>query len=156
MVRARRRTAPGDRGAAALEFALVLPLLFVILFGIIEFGYGLFQMQAAQATVRQAARAVALGVDGCDEVGDLLVQAAEDNGFGIDEADLRSGMTLTITSPPGTAVQPPQPQRGDNAVLTISYEPTLDFPFVPFPGTIERQNGVTLEDVGPAMQRTCS
>ena len=67
-MRTRRRENTGETGAAAVEFALVLPLLFVLLFGIIEFGFGLFQLQAAQATVREAARGVALGVDDCAEV----------------------------------------------------------------------------------------
>jgi Flp pilus assembly protein TadG len=39
-----------DRGAAAVEFALVLPLLVMILFGIMEFGYAfLIQAQVAGA-----------------------------------------------------------------------------------------------------------
>jgi Flp pilus assembly protein TadG len=41
-----------DRGAAAVEFALVLPLLVMILFGIMEFGYAFF----IQAQVAGAAR----------------------------------------------------------------------------------------------------
>jgi len=41
-----------DRGAAAVEFALVLPLLVMLLFGIMEFGYAFF----IQAQVAGAAR----------------------------------------------------------------------------------------------------
>ena len=40
------------RGAAAVEFALVVPLLVMILFGIMEFGYAFF----IQASVASAAR----------------------------------------------------------------------------------------------------
>ena len=48
-----RRAAPhGDHGAAAVEFALVLPLLLLILFGIIDFG----RWYNAQITLTQAAR----------------------------------------------------------------------------------------------------
>jgi Flp pilus assembly protein TadG len=46
-----RRTAR-DRGAAAVEFALVLPLLLLIVFGTIDFGRAL----NAQITLTQAAR----------------------------------------------------------------------------------------------------
>ena len=67
-----------------MEFALVLPLLFVILFGVVEYGYNLFQMQAAQATIRETARRVALGIDTCDEMKDIAERAARNNGFGID------------------------------------------------------------------------
>ena len=43
---------PPDRGAAAVEFALVFPLLLLIVFGIIDFGRAL----NAQITLTQAAR----------------------------------------------------------------------------------------------------
>jgi Flp pilus assembly protein TadG len=50
-----RRPASGgalDRGAAAVEFALLLPVLLLIVFGIIDFGRAL----NAQVTLTQAAR----------------------------------------------------------------------------------------------------
>ncbi len=49
-MRALRRTA--DDGAAAVEFALVLPLLLLIIFGIIDFG----RMYNDQVTLTEAAR----------------------------------------------------------------------------------------------------
>lgn len=57
---ARPRPAAGERGAAAVEFALVLPLLVLLLFGIIEFGRGYNAKVALQAAVREGARALAL------------------------------------------------------------------------------------------------
>jgi hypothetical protein len=153
-MRARHREHAGETGAAAVEFALVLPLLFVLLFGIVEFGFGLFQLQAAQASVREAVRGVALGIEDCGEVENLVERAVQNNGLGIDPAQI--GLTLQITSPPETEVTPPTPERGDSAVLTITYEPTLDFPLIPFPGEITRRSGATLEDVGEAMPRTCT
>ena len=46
------RNAPRDRGAAAVEFALLLPMLLLLVFGIIDFGRAL----NAQITLTQAAR----------------------------------------------------------------------------------------------------
>lgn len=48
----RRMLGPRDRGAAAVEFAIMLPLLLLLVFGIIDFGRAL----NAQVTITQAAR----------------------------------------------------------------------------------------------------
>jgi len=52
-----------DRGAAAVEFALVLPVLLVLLFGIMEVGR-LFQVQATlSAAAREGVRVMAVQDD---------------------------------------------------------------------------------------------
>ena len=44
-------------GATAVEFAIVLPLLAILIFGIIEFGLYLFNQHVINNAVREAARA---------------------------------------------------------------------------------------------------
>jgi hypothetical protein len=46
-----------EDGAAAVEFALVLPVLIVILFGIIEFGFALYNKEVITNASREGARA---------------------------------------------------------------------------------------------------
>jgi Flp pilus assembly protein TadG len=50
-----------DEGAAAVEFALIAPLLFILLFGIVVFGMGFYTQQGAAAAAREAARRAAVG-----------------------------------------------------------------------------------------------
>ena len=52
-LRGQRRT---ERGAGAVEFALLVPLLFVILFGIIDYGFWFNDSLNARQGVREAAR----------------------------------------------------------------------------------------------------
>jgi Flp pilus assembly protein TadG len=52
----RSKTSP-QKGASAVEFALVLPLLMVITFGIIEFGTYLYNVQVITNASREGARA---------------------------------------------------------------------------------------------------
>ncbi|ACL66340.1 TadE family protein [Anaeromyxobacter dehalogenans 2CP-1] len=51
------RRARSERGAAAVEFALVLPLLLTIVFGTIEWGYYFFNRQVVINSAREGARA---------------------------------------------------------------------------------------------------
>lgn len=52
-----------ERGAAVVEFALILPILVLFVFGIIEFGRAYSARIQLTAAVREGARAGALGLD---------------------------------------------------------------------------------------------
>jgi len=51
----------GQRGAVAVEFALIAPLLFMLVFAIIEFGICFLKVQSIRAAVREGGRAAAVG-----------------------------------------------------------------------------------------------
>jgi len=55
-----RRLRDGERGAVAVEFALVLPVLVLLLFGIIEFGLMYNRQQALHAAAREGGRVASL------------------------------------------------------------------------------------------------
>lgn len=50
-----RLEATGDRGAAAVEFAIVLPLLLLLTFGVIDLGRVLFTFIAVQEAAQEGA-----------------------------------------------------------------------------------------------------
>ncbi|HET9517712.1 MAG TPA: TadE family protein [Actinoplanes sp.] len=52
-----------DRGSAAVELAIVLPLLLLVLFGVIDFGRMLNTQITLTEAAREGARASALGLD---------------------------------------------------------------------------------------------
>ena len=58
-----RRSHPGrrDGGAAAVEFALVAPLLFLVLFGIIDYGIWFADSIGLRQGVRESARSAVVG-----------------------------------------------------------------------------------------------
>ena len=51
----------GERGASAVEFALIVPVLALFVFGIIEFGLAFMQMQTIRGALREGGRAAATG-----------------------------------------------------------------------------------------------
>ncbi len=57
---ARRRRDHRRRGGAIVEFAVVLPLLLTILFGIIEYGYVFMVRQSLQHAAREGCRLASL------------------------------------------------------------------------------------------------
>ena len=59
--RLRRRLAGDDSGAAAVEFALVVPLLLLLVFGIINFGVLFSQQVSINNGVREGARRAVVG-----------------------------------------------------------------------------------------------
>jgi Flp pilus assembly protein TadG len=50
----------GERGAAAVEFALVVSLLLVIVFGIVAFGRVYSELEVMESAAREGARAAAV------------------------------------------------------------------------------------------------
>ncbi len=59
-----------QNGGAAVEFALILPLLIVLLFGIVEFGLLLYNKQIITNASREGARAgVVAGIPRLDDAG---------------------------------------------------------------------------------------
>ncbi len=59
----RRPRARDDRGAAAVELALVLPVLLLVVFGVVDFGRMLHAQLRLSQAAREGARAAALGAD---------------------------------------------------------------------------------------------
>ena len=52
-----------ERGAVAVEFALIFPLVFAVMFGIIQYGIYFWGRSTAAASARESARQLAVGTD---------------------------------------------------------------------------------------------
>jgi Flp pilus assembly protein TadG len=101
----------GESGAAAVEFAIVLPLLLLIFLGCIDWGYYLFVAQIVTNAAREGARAGAIA-NAADRLtaaenaaGDYLV-ASRLRRTGITAADATigasDGVRVTINYPVGS------------------------------------------------------
>lgn len=88
------KLAGGRRGAALVEFALILPLLVLLVFGMIDFGLLLSDHLALNQTAREAARIYAVG--GTPSVSNLA------DKFGLDPSKVQA--TITAPATPGAQV----------------------------------------------------
>ncbi len=61
MLAAAGRLVRGERGAAAVEFAIIAPLLIALVLGIVQFGAIFYVWHNMTATARDTARRVAIG-----------------------------------------------------------------------------------------------
>jgi Flp pilus assembly protein TadG len=91
-----------EEGAAAVEFALIVGLLAMLVFGLLEYGLAFWQVQNLRAAAREGARVAAVGGDNA-AVSDAMVGASAgslDPGFsGFSMSTFCDGTTDTIGDP---------------------------------------------------------
>jgi Flp pilus assembly pilin Flp len=140
-----------ERGAVAVEFALLLPLLMMFLFGIIQYGYGLFQLQAFNSAIGDATQTAATGITDCGLFSTALEKLASADGISPDDVLNIKVHWLTSTGAPTNA-----PSPLGQVQVTASFRPfKIGVPFIPFPDEITRTNTATIQNVGLATLVGC-
>lgn len=71
-----RRCLSSRSGSIAAEFALIVPLLLMLSFGVIEFGRAMWVRNSLQSAVEDAARCAALNRPACDTPVKVKIYAA--------------------------------------------------------------------------------
>lgn len=132
MVGAMQRVSPRrERGAVAVEFALVLPLLLILVFGLIQYGLYFWSVQGGSSAVREAARRAAVGqLADCNDFRTYV-----QNRIGV-TSQSPSAATITrkyfrVTGAPVPVAEDVLP--GDVVTVTVQFKSyDMNFPFVPF------------------------
>ncbi len=89
-----RRKIDNDNGQALVEFALVAPVLFLILFAIIQFGIAFMHSVALTDAVRAGARKAAVSRTAADPTA-AATNAVLAAGTDLDQSTLHDGVTVT-------------------------------------------------------------
>jgi hypothetical protein len=133
-----------------VEFALVLPLLMLFLFGIVQYGYGLFQLQAFSSAVADASRLAATGITDCSSFASSLSTLAGDNGL---DSTLVTNVKVEWVNSGGAN----RAERLGLAKISASYTPfKIGVPLVPFPSEFTRSQTVLVSDIGDSALSGCS
>jgi Flp pilus assembly protein TadG len=142
-IRARRRTRlrGRGRGQAAAEFAIVAPIFFFMLFGIIDFGRYVYYVQIINNAAREGARyAIVNGERSFTPVGpaqdDATVEAVVTNyAIGVigADADLTVHSCWKNSGCPGDPMETPSNARGQKVRVSAQYVFHPILPLVPLP-----------------------
>ena len=137
LVRAR-----GRRGLAIVEAAIFFPLLFLLLFGMIEYGWAFLKFQCINNAAREGARVAVR-----DGATDAHWQAAVDrvmNGCGIADADFAFSISPSVNPPVGDPI---------TCTVTVDYDDIdlMQVSLFPVPATLTGTATMTKEGpiVGP-------
>jgi Flp pilus assembly protein TadG len=101
-----------ERGASAVEFALIVVVLFLVLFGTIQFGIAFHRDQGIEAAAREGARLASIGAT-VDQITDRVKTAQSL----FDEDDVVVTITPSGDPPCNTA------GRGNPVTVTVTVPP---------------------------------
>ena len=128
--RAGRPAEVRSRGAVLVEFALVAPLLLILLFGIIEFGFAFVQSMDVRHGARETARLVAVNYKPTSAEGSAQAQEILAEGCARMDDD-GEGSSIEMVVPGGQAGNPGE--VGQRIEVTVHRELeglTGFFPFI--------------------------
>ena len=119
------KTLFSDKGVAALEMALIMPVLVILTFGLVEFGVLIYNQQVITNAAREGARR---GI--VQEIPRVDVATIQDTVHQYADAHL---ITFSPTKPlPSIPAFTPCGGFGDNLNVTVTYPYTfLMIPFLP-------------------------
>jgi Flp pilus assembly protein TadG len=118
-IRSRDQELSEERGAAVVEFAIVLPLLVMFLLGIVQFSLMYNRQQALHAAAREGGRVAAIPTSTQTDITDAVDAALAGTPF---------DSTRVITISPNST-QPCLDNQGATVTIAVTADSNLDIPF---------------------------
>jgi Flp pilus assembly protein TadG len=151
--RGRARGRRDERGAVAVEFALVTPLLLLLVFGIIDFGWMMNRDMLVGNASRDGARVASLGgtfAQTCTAVKTELSQAGVSVPSSCNTSNATTTIYITGADASGAVIASTEADygtkvgSGSTAIVTVTYK----YPWVtPMPSLISGSSTKTITEV---------
>lgn len=138
-----------DRGAAAVEFALVAGILFTLIFGTIQYGLYFWSLQSGAQAAREAARQAAVGSLDCDDFEDAVLTNSRGERDGSITAT-RTYYDNQLDFSPARQVDGDAIEIGHTVRVEVKFDSIdLGLPFVPFidGGRVEEHAVARVENI---------
>lgn len=129
-----------------VEFALVMPILLLLVLGIIQYGVYFWSMNTGSNAVGDAVRRLSVG--DCQSSTELKALLANRLGSATTTSESNLGVTVTYLDGSGGSTTAPG-EVGGNVRLTLVYSaPDFNFPLIPVPsnGSVTRAFDARVED----------
>jgi Flp pilus assembly protein TadG len=149
MFRVRHRAAErGESGASAVELALVMPVLVMLVFGIVAFGQVLAQQATLSSAVRSGARYGSVNIYAGDHTCKAVMDRTRDNAISLGmnkdavavtvKRDNTTVCSVAANTTTGTFPDPPckvspAPSTPAKLTVTASYDAKPMIPLIPMP-----------------------
>jgi len=145
-----RRKRDAENGAVAVEFALVMLPVIVLLFGMIQYAFYFFAMQGGSDIARSAARLSSVGRPATCADFRAALSAQIDDLTG-------TGTTATVERTYNRQV-PDEVTVGDTVAVVVRFtSPDMNFPFIPFINDgVVTARAESRVDYVPSQPETCS
>jgi Flp pilus assembly protein TadG len=104
-----------ERGAAAVEFALVAPLLFALVFGMIDFGWAINRYAVVGNAAREGVRMASLGSPATTVSSSVAASLSGIGGGG------STTVSVTCEKPDSSPCVYSSAVGGDTAIVTVEY-----------------------------------
>jgi Flp pilus assembly protein TadG len=131
------------RGSTLVEFAFLVPVLFALVFGVIDFGRALYAYHFVSNAAREATRWASVRGWNCGDMSDCKATPAQVSAYvasivppGIDSSPSRLSVTPTWVAPPNNlAICDVHPNYSGCAVrVQVTYQFRFVLPFMPASG----------------------
>lgn len=149
-MRSRRRS---GRGAAALEFGVIVPVMLMLFMGIVQYGIFFWGMSAGSSAASELARRLSVGA--CSTVTDQQAFAVQRLGSASPAAPT---VAVSYQAVNGSPLAAPG-ERGGNVKVSLRFAvPNLHLPLVPVPngGTISSDANARVEVLPADAVGSCS
>jgi Flp pilus assembly protein TadG len=134
-------------GAAAVEFALLAPILILLVVGLLQYGMYFWAAQGGSNAAREAARRAAVGdLVSCTDFRSYVADRIDSLGD-----DTTATVSRTYVNGPGNTAA--AVEVGDVVTVTVTFNSfDLNLPIVPFPdnGRVSQQADARVENVPTA------
>lgn len=117
-------TRRNEHGAAAVELAIILPILVMLLFGIIQFSVMYNRQQGLHAAAREGARVASLPNTTSTEIAQRVDDALE----GVFKDEQNYDIEITLDGGAATS-QPCDQNPGKTVGVKVTYDTDIDIPF---------------------------